>query len=472
MLTYDVFLGALSPFQYVANTPQTLHLFCGNFGVILINTSWINIDGGKAALDMLEKMVEVTMMRGAQSGGVVTFEPEQSELVSDSKTQAPIIRGKRSRVVNAKRTVLSQGVRRKIEKDNCSFFGNNLSGWNDKAFNPNESGKKITRGFFGHTRFATSSKATFDGTHPHQWSPRRFYTFYPFQSAAASRTSATGDESDSRRAVGTGLVETAKASDAMHLSPKSQGMGVENFVTHNGDFEFYKINKKYYDTEAIQKFLVKTTKYPMPATVDSAAIAGMFDLLRVQGSFALSVRHTICFKLDRVDFKDDKFQYPTPEQNEEIGRIFEKTLDDMVDAKNIKSLEEISSSIELRNELATDVKNRTIELMSSKTLEPSFQSAMDVLANFVSLDVECGNIGVFARATVDAFFDMDLLHSVRVFLENAKGSFGLCVTTSMDAHRQAVIAAKGQTNSIAFYPRKGIICYGSEQAAVKVRNPL
>lgn len=161
-----------------------------------------------------------------------------------------------------------------------------------------------------------------------------------------------------------------------------------------------------------------------------------------------------------------------PEQIEEIGRIFEKTLDDMVDAKNIKSLEEISSSIELRNELATDVKNSMIDLMSSKTLEPSFQSAMDVLANFVSLDVECGNIGVFARATVDAFFDMDLFHSVRVFLENAKGSFGLCVTTSMDAHRQAVIAAKGQTNSIAFYPRKGIICYGSEQAAVKVRNPL
>ena len=41
-------------------------------------------------------------------------------------------------------------------------------------------------------------------------------------------------------------------------------------------------------------------------------------------------------------------------------------------------------------------------------------------------------------------------------------------TTSMDAHRQAVMAAKGQTLSVAFYPRKGVICYGSEQAAVKV----
>ena len=45
-------------------------LLCGNFGVILINAAWA---GKKEALDILEKMVEVTMMRGAQSGGVVTY---------------------------------------------------------------------------------------------------------------------------------------------------------------------------------------------------------------------------------------------------------------------------------------------------------------------------------------------------------------------------------------------------------------
>ena len=43
---------------------SSLLFFCGNFGILLINSSWVNIDGGKAALDMLEKMVEVTMMRG------------------------------------------------------------------------------------------------------------------------------------------------------------------------------------------------------------------------------------------------------------------------------------------------------------------------------------------------------------------------------------------------------------------------
>jgi len=96
------------------------------------------------------------------------------------------MRGKRSQVVNGKRTTLSQGIRRKIEKDNCSSLGTNLSGWNLDEFNdPNGTGKRLVQGFFGHTRFATSSIASMDGMHPHQWSPRENYYFSPFQSAAA-----------------------------------------------------------------------------------------------------------------------------------------------------------------------------------------------------------------------------------------------------------------------------------------------
>lgn len=47
-----------------STSATTIPFFCGNFGIILINSAWINTDGGKKALDMLEKMVEVTMMRG------------------------------------------------------------------------------------------------------------------------------------------------------------------------------------------------------------------------------------------------------------------------------------------------------------------------------------------------------------------------------------------------------------------------
>ena len=203
----------------------------------------------------------------------------------------------------------------------------------------------------------------------------------------------------------------------------------------------------------------------MPATVDSAAIAGMIDLLRVQGCFALSVRYAICFELSGdVDPTDSSVRYPTTMQYEAIGKIFEKALDKMVMEDGIKTLEQVSASTTKRSNLCKRVKDELMPLMKGH------KPVVSCLDNFVTTDEECGNFDRFVKAAVDAFFDNDLLNTVRVFLQNAKGSFGLCVTTSLDAHRQVAMAAKGQTLCIAFYPRKGVICYGSEQAAVKVRS--
>lgn len=421
-------------------------MFCGNFGVLLINSSWVNVDGGKRALDILEKMIEVTMMRGAQSGGVVTYEPVSPSAMNG---QTPQIRAVRSRVVNGKRTVLSKGVRHRIEKDNCNRYGKkNLRGWNEPSFSPNSAGRRLVRGFFGHTRFATTSKATMDGTHPHQFSPRKVYSIYPFQSSDAS-----------------------SSPDKSAVTPKSQLIGVENYVTHNGDFEFYKISGRYYDTGSIQKFLVKTLHVPLPSTVDSAAVAGMMDLLRVQGSFALSARYAISFKMENAKGVDiletDTILLFKPEHYETIGKLFEKQLDKLVEDSDTKTLEAISSSPALRSRLVFNVTESLRSLSVGNSNDFHLSRALSILAEFVSFDVEDTDLSLFVNSTIDAFFDNDLLHSMRIFVENAKGSFGICVTSSLDAHRQVVFAAKGQTMSIAFYPRRGIVCYGSEQAAVK-----
>lgn len=58
---------------------------------------------------------------------------------------------------------------------------------------------------------------------------------------------------------------------------------VENYVTHNGDFDFYDLNGKTYDLEVIQKWLPIATGARLPATVDSVCIAGFIDLIRCQG---------------------------------------------------------------------------------------------------------------------------------------------------------------------------------------------
>jgi hypothetical protein len=259
--------------------------FCGNFGVLLLNPSWLSIDGGRTALDILEKMVNVTMMRGmcvsvvgdiesgvykllyltshplvmktragAQSGGVVTFEPDnysaKNKLKSSSSPLPPRLHGIRSRVVNAKRTDLSKGVRNKVVKDNCERLSGNLRGWDKLEYNTNNGRGQLVRGFFGHTRFATSSKASFDGTHPHKWSERRVYNVYSFISSSSSSIASIDGESRRPRSI-----------------------GVENYITHNGDFDFFKVNGKFYDVEVVQLWLEKVLGTPMPTTVDSGELS-------------------------------------------------------------------------------------------------------------------------------------------------------------------------------------------------------
>lgn len=79
--------------------------FCGNFGIILLHSAWLDENGGKSALDILRKMIEVTMMRGAQSGGIVTFKNggRMNDEDGDYKIQMKSIR---SRVVKSKRADL------------------------------------------------------------------------------------------------------------------------------------------------------------------------------------------------------------------------------------------------------------------------------------------------------------------------------------------------------------------------------
>ena len=71
------------------------------------------------------------------------------------------------------------------------------------------------------------------------------------------------------------------------------------------------------------------------------------------------------------------------------------------------------------------------------------------------------------RVAVRAFFEQDLLAAARQLLANAIGSFGLVLSTSLDAPNELVVAARGQTMSIAFYPKLGCFLFGSESAATK-----
>jgi hypothetical protein len=362
---------------------------CGNFGIIVLHQAWL-ASNGKAALDVLEKMITVTMMRGAQSGGVVTFDKHG--------------RFQRTRVVNKKRTSLSHELRKHLERS--------------VAFNKLPSCTVLS----GHTRFATSSKATLEGTHPQQWSPKALRNIY------------------NRK---TGLFEEK---------------WVENYVTHNGDFEFFTHHGKTHDLEVVQQFLSHVTGIDTPAVVDSCAVAGMLDILRTKGCFGLSVRYVLALEMPASDMTLSHF--PSYSQLNAIASLFENVLREMTKTTPFDRLEEdkalrFSFSLRVVSKLAA----RYEELFQNSGLE-KYVSSSD--------DVEQGNSLIsFVSKAMDAFLDGDLFFAMKTFLEHAKGSFGLCFTSSLDAESQICLAARGQTMSVAFYPSKGLICYGSEQAAVK-----
>lgn len=177
------------------------------------------------------------MIRGAQSGGVVAYDFNNISKQTNGEDKAYHPRkvsskAIRSRLVNKKRTDLSQLLRVKVQRDlrRAMLF---------------DSDRFIPRIFAGHTRFATSSIATLDGSHPHRWTPPSKRRVYSMESPSGK----------------------------MKI-PQPTVVTVENYITHNGDFDFYQCHGKTHELETVQAWLSVVTGTIPPSSVDSCAIAG------------------------------------------------------------------------------------------------------------------------------------------------------------------------------------------------------
>lgn len=393
----------LSDFMMIWPHPEEGWFFCGNFGLILLNEA---LAASSAVKDILEQMTEVTMVRGAQGGGVVTFAAcpkhwlrshDHGDRSDPSDQVVPDLMGLRARVVNQKRSTLSEVLRQKLDA---------AERWRRCAGRPLMHFGRI---YAGHTRFATSSKATLDGVHPHQWSrPQRLNMYVGWSEGS--------------------------------LCSKTLSKNFEIFVTHNGDFDFFDVGGRSYELGSIQAWLERATWQQRPSDVDSAAIAGVMDLLRVQGSTELSARYGFLFGVTRPSLD---YEMPPRAVFQRLGIM----LDHLIQK-------------EFSNER---VRLATLEQQRGK-IAGMFVEAIKSASILCLKDAE---IESMAETAIDGFFQNDLLQSTRLFMTNARGSFGLSIVSSVDAHRQMIIASFGQSMSVAFYPESQLVLYASEQAAVK-----
>eukprot|EP00873_Tetraselmis_striata_P038273 jgi/Tetstr1/458537/TSEL_044940.t1 len=361
-------------------------LHCGCFGLILLSK-----EHREAAYELLQQMVRVTQMRGSQSGGLIAF-----------RTGLFGSEGIRTRVVNGKRGDLSVKLVARFRRD--------MAWSNDKI------AVKSPAVYAGHTRFATSSKATLAGTHPHRWSPRVRHAVWCEE--------ATG----------------------MTMSCKN----VEVYVCHNGDLDYYEAHGLTYPLSEVRSFVEHATGVPCSTPVDSVVIAGLMELLRTKGVWQLSLRYALAFATPGRTLDT---QMPTTEDMALLSDCFTEALHTVLFGRDRRPVSWVGSA----------GGRAAIETEACKRL----RGANLLPLRLPTYDEENAALPTLVHATVAAFFDNDLMNSVREFLRCARGSFGLSVVSSLDTQREIVLAAKGQTMSVAFYPRSKTVLYGSEQAAVK-----
>ncbi len=88
------------------------------------------------------------------------------------------------------------------------------------------------------------------------------------------------------------------------------------------------------------------------------------------------------------------------------------------------------------------------------------------LVRALGLSLEDGAAARFAEAAAAAFLDQDLLRAARGLMAGASGDLALFASCSLDAGRRLVLAARGRPLSVAFYPRLGLVLWGSDQVGL------
>jgi hypothetical protein len=205
--------------------------YCGNFGLLLLDAAHSD-----KVREIITKMIRITMMRGAQSAGIITY-----HTTPDGQRSL----GRRYRVVNSKRTDLCDLL---MKKCGSATSARHIS---------------APQVFQGHTRFATSSIASLEGCHPHRWTPVQMCVHWRHEASADRWVSGVAS--------------------------------VENYITHNGDLDFYELHGVTYPLSDVQKLLPGFLHQPCIAEVDSYCIAGLVDLMRTSGVWRLSVRYGYIF---------------------------------------------------------------------------------------------------------------------------------------------------------------------------------
>ena len=391
------------------------NFYCGNFGLVAKRLP----DDGRQLLP--ERMVNIyyqmgreTEIRGEQAGGGLV-------LAHNQDSQAVFV-GKK--VVNRKRENLTNSLEAGFApaRKNATFAG----------IHPPES--SIIGAW--HYRFATSgSPPTVLETHWHEW--------------MSARAEMVWEYSKDKRWV-------------------CQRKNVNHRITHNGDFDGWKLFDKSIEYDKLGLWLERVLHTPNHTKGDSPKIAGLMDLLITKGMWYASVR--LAYQLAIAKSIEAAFDERPRADGRRKGTRELDGQEPNADAEN-----KAPSQKELRN-WAAIFENTFIlyqKLIGAPDSPSCYQYACRLESDILQASAQNSSMSQwswqqrvdFVRTAIHAFFHNDLYFATKTFMSKAEGSFGL-VTISTLEEEQLVLSAQGQPISVGFNWQEDYMVYASEPAAV------
>ena len=375
--------------------------YCGNFGLIALRKP----DDGQNLLP--DRMLEVALQMGRETE--VRGEQAGGGLVVGRNDDRTVFVGKK--VVNRKRANLTISL--------------------EAAFAPIRN-KAIAAGVkplestvmgVWHYRYATSGTApSVLETHWHEWM-------------------------------------SARNQEVWHFTDREwlcQTKNVHHRITHNGDFDSWNIFNRDVNNSVLGLWLERVLHTPNATKGDSPKIAGMMDLLVTQGMWYSSVR--LAYQQAIATSIEDAFNGEEPTAD---------ALNTAPSDDDLNTWAQICDRV-FTSELSTFrwSNSEQITPQSLKYSRSLFQNLLQALKNHSSTEKWSKLQTVsFVEFTLSAFFDNDLYKAVQIFIAQAKGSFGLVATSTLE-ESQLILCAKGQPISVGFNWEQGYMVYASEPAAV------
>ena len=269
-----------------------------------------------------------------------------------------------------------------------------------------------------HYRFGTSGPPSVLETHWHEWCPARVDRIWEQHDGQWSATQ----------------------------------KNINHRITHNGDFEGFNLFNRIVDYETLGLWLERVLHVANKTLGDSPKIAGMLDLLICKGNWYSAVR--LGYQMAIAQDVSAAFGGMTPTRSapqtapsrstlEHWASIFETCFEDFAKTYSERGWND--------DKLRRQQLQRRIHHNLNRDSRLSMNGA-DRLRNLID-------------ETVNAFLDNDPEHASRLFLTQARGSFGLVTLSTLTPDR-VVLGCLGQPLSTGFDPEDRVSLYASEPASI------